>query len=139
MCCWRRGLEDQGDPASMPQSTTPRELARKLGHVPLLVVLAVFVGCSAAPVSVGTSSAERAASQATATSAAPTRASSDSTAVQAVEAEAPPAGEVIAVSRVVDGDTLELFGGRTVRVLGIDSCEMDTPGGEQAKSSAESL
>jgi micrococcal nuclease len=122
----------------MPQPT-PRELARKLGHVPLLVVLAVFVGCSAAPVSVGTSSAARPAGQSTATSAAPTRASSDSTAVAAVEAEAAPAGEAIAVSRVVDGDTFEIFDGRTIRVLGIDSCEMITPGGQQAKSTAESL
>jgi endonuclease YncB( thermonuclease family) len=127
----------------MPQPTTPRELARTLGHVPLLVVLAVFVGCSATPVSVGTSSADQPASQSirqsTATSAAPIGASSDSIPVRAVETESPPVGEVIVVWRVVDGDTLEISGGRTIRVLGIDSCELNTPDGQQAKGDAESL
>ena len=49
-----------------------------------------------------------------------------------------PQGETITISRVVDGDTFELTDGRTVRVLGIDSCEMNTPGGKWAKEHAES-
>lgn len=42
------------------------------------------------------------------------------------------------MARVVDGDSFELADGRRIRVLGIDSCEMGSYGGEQAKSSAES-
>jgi endonuclease YncB( thermonuclease family) len=45
--------------------------------------------------------------------------------------------EQVTVTKVVDGDSLELADGRTIRVLGIDSCEMNTPGGQQAKSAAE--
>lgn len=41
------------------------------------------------------------------------------------------------VGRVIDGDTFELADGRKVRVLGIDSCEMDTPGGREAKLVAQ--
>jgi endonuclease YncB( thermonuclease family) len=43
----------------------------------------------------------------------------------------------VTVTKVIDGDSLELSDGRTIRVLGIDSCEMNTPGGQQAKSAAE--
>lgn len=35
----------------------------------------------------------------------------------------------VTVTKVIDGDSLELSDGRTIRVLGIDSCEMNTPGG----------
>lgn len=48
-----------------------------------------------------------------------------------------PAGTTVAVTRVIDGDSFEIAGGDEVRVLGIDSCEMDTYGGRQAKESAE--
>jgi endonuclease YncB( thermonuclease family) len=48
-------------------------------------------------------------------------------------------GDRVRIGRVIDGDTFELIGGQTVRVLGIDSCEMDTPGGEQAKIAARSV
>jgi endonuclease YncB( thermonuclease family) len=51
-----------------------------------------------------------------------------------------PVVELVEVARVIDGDTFELSDGRTVRVLGIDSCEMKAPetyGGEQAKRTAE--
>lgn len=48
-----------------------------------------------------------------------------------------PTGETVTVSRVVDGDTFEIAGGRRVEVLGIDSCEIGTYGGTQAKESAE--
>jgi site-specific recombinase XerC len=46
---------------------------------------------------------------------------------------------VITVKRVIDGDGFELADGREVRVLGIDSCEMGTYGGAQAKAAAEAL
>jgi endonuclease YncB( thermonuclease family) len=45
----------------------------------------------------------------------------------------------LAVTRVIDGDTFEVTGGRRVRVLGIDSCEMSTAGGKEAKETAEIL
>lgn len=48
-----------------------------------------------------------------------------------------PDGEKATVARVVDGDTFELADGRTVRVLGIDSCETDTPGGRDATAAAQ--
>jgi endonuclease YncB( thermonuclease family) len=48
-----------------------------------------------------------------------------------------PTGETVTVTRVVDGDTFEIAGGRRVQVLGIDSCEIGTYGGTQAKESAE--
>lgn len=49
-----------------------------------------------------------------------------------------PAGaEGVTVTRVVDGDTFEVAGGRRIRVLGIDSCEADTEAGQQAKRLAE--
>jgi endonuclease YncB( thermonuclease family) len=48
-------------------------------------------------------------------------------------------GERAAVLRVVDGDTIDLTDGRTVRILGIDSCEMKTAAGEDAKTAAELL
>lgn len=51
---------------------------------------------------------------------------------------APAAAEAgVAVTRVIDGDTFEITGGQRVRVLGIDSCEMGTAGGAQAKGGAE--
>jgi endonuclease YncB( thermonuclease family) len=50
-----------------------------------------------------------------------------------------PAGEQVRLARVIDGDTLELADGRRVRVLGIDSCEMNTYGGKAAKAEAERL
>lgn len=50
----------------------------------------------------------------------------------------PPAQEVT-VERVIDGDTFVLTNGECVRVLGIDSCEMATPVGADAKAAAEGL
>jgi len=43
------------------------------------------------------------------------------------------------VTRIIDGDTFQLSDARTVRVLGIDSCESDTPGGDLATSLARQL
>jgi endonuclease YncB( thermonuclease family) len=45
-------------------------------------------------------------------------------------------GERVTVADVIDGDTFELADGRRVRVLGIDSCELDTPGGREAREEA---
>lgn len=43
------------------------------------------------------------------------------------------------VARVVDGDTFVLDDGHPVRVLGIDSCEHNTPGGAAATAEARML
>lgn len=58
---------------------------------------------------------------------------------------APVAGSVVAVSRVVDGDTLRLVDGRRVRLVGINAPEMATKGrpiqayAEQAKRRLSAL
>lgn len=44
-----------------------------------------------------------------------------------------------AVARVIDGDSFVLPDGTRVRVLGTDSCEAGTPGGERATRDAVSL
>ena len=67
--------------------------------------------------------------------AAPTSSSPYVAPVAAPTTSAAPAG--VAVTRVIDGDTFEIAGGQRVRVLGIDSCEIGTYGGTQAKQSAE--
>jgi len=56
-----------------------------------------------------------------------------------VDAPPEPLGDTVTVTRVVDGDTFEVTGGRTIRVLGIDSCEADTDAGPDATAAAESL
>lgn len=43
----------------------------------------------------------------------------------------------LAIMRIIDGDTLELSDGSTIRPLGIDSCEADTPGGGDATRTAQ--
>lgn len=48
-------------------------------------------------------------------------------------------GAGVGVDHVVDGDTFALTDGHEVRVLGIDSCELNTPGGRTAKRDAEVL
>jgi len=67
--------------------------------------------------------------------ASPTSSSPSVAPVAAPTTSAAPAG--VAVTRVIDGDTFEIAGGQRVRVLGIDSCEIGTYGGTQAKQSAE--
>jgi endonuclease YncB( thermonuclease family) len=55
-----------------------------------------------------------------------------------ITASATEAGGIgVTVRRVIDGDTFETTAGDRVRVLGIDSCEARTYGGEQATSTAE--
>jgi len=48
---------------------------------------------------------------------------------------APTVGEV-AVAQIIDGDTFVTADGVKIRPLGIDSCEMGTPGGQRAKEDA---
>ena len=48
-------------------------------------------------------------------------------------------GEPVVVVDVVDGDTFDTANGRTVRVLGIDSCESGTDGGTLAEIDARSM
>ncbi|MEV0052600.1 thermonuclease family protein [Saccharopolyspora shandongensis] len=43
-----------------------------------------------------------------------------------------PGGELVTVTRVIDGDTLELAGSRRVRLLGVDAPEADTCAGPGA-------
>ena len=52
---------------------------------------------------------------------------------------ATPAPPAASVSRVLDGDTVELSDGREVRLIGLDACDLSTPGGLEAKASLESL
>lgn len=49
------------------------------------------------------------------------------------------AGDPGAVERVIDGDTFVMAGGERVRVLGIDSCEAGSRGGDSATVAAETL
>lgn len=58
-----------------------------------------------------------------------------------VEADPVPAvhDETATVARVIDGDTFELTDHRRVRVLGIDSCEHGTRGGQAATAEARTL
>lgn len=75
---------------------------------------------------------------------APVGATSSST-VAAQMADPPPAPVPVQpaavpglrVAQVIDGDTFALEDGTKVRVLGIDSCEMSTPGGARAKADAQ--
>ena len=44
---------------------------------------------------------------------------------------------LVAVARVVDGDTLRLGDGQRVRLLGVDACEASSPQGAAATAAAE--
>ena len=49
------------------------------------------------------------------------------------------ADPTVTVVKVADGDTFTIAGGQKVRVLGIDSCEMGTKAGPEAKTTAAAL
>jgi endonuclease YncB( thermonuclease family) len=49
----------------------------------------------------------------------------------------PPGAEVITVRRALDGDTIELADGQVIDVLGIDSCDPGTYGGDEATQRAQ--
>jgi endonuclease YncB( thermonuclease family) len=51
----------------------------------------------------------------------------------------PAAPEQALLSQVVDGDTVVTGDGRTVRVLGIDACDLGTPAGDRARDEAVAL
>lgn len=110
--------------------------------VSAVVVLAVLGSCVSNDDNADTSSSSTAAStRPTTVAAAPaTRAAPPSTASAAgtVTTTSVRAGEQVTVAEVVDGDTFTVSDGRTVRVLGIDSCELGTVQGDSAKLSAES-
>lgn len=61
---------------------------------------------------------------------------STSSVASPVTATAAFAGEPVTVTDVVDGDTFRTSDGSTIRVLGIDSCEAGTYGGDLATSDA---
>lgn len=48
-----------------------------------------------------------------------------------------PVGELVSVIEVVDGATIEVSGGRTVRLLGLNACKVSTKGGREAKDFLE--
>jgi endonuclease YncB( thermonuclease family) len=48
-------------------------------------------------------------------------------------------GEVVTVTAVIDGDTLEVAGGRKIQILAIDACEPGTYGGDQATEYARTM
>jgi endonuclease YncB( thermonuclease family) len=105
------------------------------------LLCAIVAGCIAQ-----TNAASRSAPAATSSAAAGTTSTATTAAVPrptttppATTAPALPGagpGERVTVAEVIDGDTFELTDGRRVRVLGIDSCEMDTPGGREARQEA---
>jgi uncharacterized membrane protein YgcG len=51
----------------------------------------------------------------------------------------PATQEQALLTRVVDGDTVVTGDGRTVRVLGIDACDLGTPAGDRARDEAVAL
>lgn len=74
----------------------------------------------------------------------PATAGSPSSAVRPADppAEAPAVtaattGERRTITKIIDGDTFAIDGGQKVRVLGIDSCEANTPGGKEATEAAK--
>lgn len=56
-----------------------------------------------------------------------------------VASPVPAAGEAVVVTSVVDGDTVEVDGGRLVQVLAVDACEVGTDGGDRATESLRLL
>lgn len=112
--------------------------------VPIVVTLAALTlgGCSTVPPSpvapVGpASTAAPVPTAATPIVPTPTTTTPEPSPSSAAPQPAPSASEVVV--RVIDGDTFVVASGRTVRVLGIDSCETDTAAGSRATLRAEGL
>lgn len=112
-----------------PRRSTARTLAVIGGRVALLLVAAIAFAATANP--------DEPTDTDTAT--ASTATTSPRTADRAAVTLPTRGGEPVTVSRVIDGDTFELSDGRKVRLLGIDSCESDTPGGVKATNDALTL
>lgn len=111
-----------------------RSTLRRVGSAAAVLALGVacgVAGCetpvSAWPVPPATSSP---ASQQAATPASASGSGSESGSGVAVQ-------QLVAVARVVDGDTLQLGDGQRVRLLGVDSCESSTPQGPAATAATE--
>ncbi|MHC1560042.1 thermonuclease family protein [Actinomycetospora sp. C-140] len=104
-----------------------------------VVVIAVVGGCNASHDDARTSAASSpaASSPAAVPVTAPTSSSSSSGWSAPSAAGASPVTTASHVARVIDGDSFALDNGDEVRVLGIDSCEMSTDEGDDAKSAAE--
>jgi endonuclease YncB( thermonuclease family) len=114
-------------PAAPPEGF-PVKKSGIIGAVALVLVVGSCINRQSAD-QVETSAAAASASASTSAAAVPDEGTSS--------ASVAPVGEAVAVSRVIDGDTFELADGRSVRLLGIDSCEIGTYGGEEAKSMLE--
>lgn len=102
----------------------------------IVVIGALFAACNNDDED--TTASTNAAAAPTTTQAPATSASSSYRTATPAAATPTVTGERVTVSRIIDGDTFELTDGRTIRVLGIDSCEIGTVEGDFAKSSAES-
>lgn len=112
---------------------------RPLGVIAVLAAAAILTGCASGGDGQTVHEAYASHQARVAAQSAPTAART-ATPAAATPATAPapaaPRAEQVTVTRVKDGDTFELADGRTVRVLGIDSCEADTYGGQRATDMA---
>jgi len=109
----------------------------RLVTIPIAVLVVLFLGAlaSAEPTR---QSPETTASAPSTAPALPSQAPESTAPLLSAQAAS---GNSVQVVRVIDGDTLVVtLSGREekVRVLGIDSCEMSTPAGPEAKLAAES-
>ncbi|GAA4797614.1 hypothetical protein GCM10023200_37310 [Actinomycetospora chlora] len=105
-----------------------------IAAVVFLLVAARDLGSGARPASSSTPIASPATTSTTTSSTSRAPVSSAAPTTSSASAEE---GEPATVTDVVDGDTLEIEGGRRVRLLGIDACEMGTRGGREAKDLLE--
>jgi len=97
----------------------------------LVVIGALFAACN--------NDDEEETAAPTTASAAPTTTQSAPSYARATPVAAPAEpGEQFTVAEVIDGDTFTTTDGRTIRLLGVDSCEVGTYGGDAAKSITES-
>jgi endonuclease YncB( thermonuclease family) len=114
----------------------------------LTIAVGVVASCGALASTTPAPTTASAASAATSTATAPAPATRASVPQSPATTAAPPTaaaslpgghGEAVKVSRTIDGDTFALTDGRMVRVLGIDSCESNTPGGREATTAAHDV
>jgi endonuclease YncB( thermonuclease family) len=104
-----------------------------------VLVAAVDLSTSTPPTPSSASSSSSATStpRTTSTTTTTTTAPSSYAAAPTTSSTPAAAGTTATVTDVVDGDTIEISGGRRVRLLGIDACEMSTQGGREAKQLLE--
>jgi endonuclease YncB( thermonuclease family) len=101
------------------------------GATGCLMLLAVFVVVAACNALSGNDAGE------TSKSLAPGQSTNQYAASDTTTRAPKPFGEIVTVAKTLDGDTFELTDGRVVDVLGIDSCDPGTYGGDEATSSAD--